>query len=131
MGGILCSGVDDVRTMTARILCAAASPNIGQINTRRGARLLRWRVYSFPVLRSAPSAIGKRVSATTGGLTRRAAGRQERGARTVGSTSKACSSWGILWLQELKISPHGYISQYEPLHLPVLYLSWLVSRVPT
>lgn len=110
MGGILCSEVDSVRTMTARI--SIAEHRAVQCQTGSAppplARLFIPGVEALPFPPLEKNYLLLRAGSQDVPLEKR---RLWRGASTVRSTSKVRASWDMLWLQELQISPHGYISR--------------------
>lgn len=133
MGGILCSGVDSVRTMTARI--GIAEHRAVQCQTGSAppplARLFIPGVEALPF-----PPLEKKLSATTGGLTRRAAGKKtlvEGSQHGPQHKQGSCELGYALAARASDKSSRIHLAQCEPRPqpLPVLYLSRLVSRVPT
>lgn len=129
------SGVDNVRTMTARTESARSLPNIWPTNARRRPRLAS--VY-IPGVEVRPFAIGKAVSVTVAAYETahktchwEKRGRQEIEASTVASTSKAGASWDTLAARASFESSRAQLAirTMSAALACIPYLSWHVLRV--
>lgn len=106
----MCSGVDSVRTMTARI--SIAEHRAVQCQTGSAPPPLA-RLF-IPGVEARPFPPLEKTICYYGRAHKTCRWKKDAwggGASTVGSTSKVRASWDRLWLQELQISPHGYISR--------------------